>query len=121
METFLSLVKMIGFLLLILYLINISLKYLNRYTNQHNHQLRILQKIAVSKSSSIGIVQIMDKCYVMSFSEQQNQIIKELTPEETAAFLQQSLESTQVQAGKDFSEWLNKAKAEIARKRGKQK
>lgn len=44
METFLSLVKMIGFLLLILYLINISLKYLNRYTNQHNHQLRILQK-----------------------------------------------------------------------------
>ena len=101
METFLSLVKMIGFLLLILYLINISLKYLNRYTNQHNHQLRILQKIAVSKSSSIGI--------------------KELTPEETAAFLQQSLESTQVQAGKDFSEWLNKAKAEIAGKRGKQK
>lgn len=121
METFLSLVKMIGFLLLILYLINISLKYLNRYTNQHNHQLRILQKIAVSKSSSIGIVQIMDKCYVMSFSEQQNQIIKELTPEEMAAFLQQSLENTQVQAGKDFSEWLNKAKAEIAGKRGKQK
>ena len=105
METFLSLVKMIGFLLLILYLINISLKYLNRYTNQHNHQLRILQKIAVSKSSSIGIVQIMDKCFVMSFSAQQNQII----------------ESTQVQAGKDFSEWLNKAKAEIAGKRGKQK
>jgi flagellar protein FliO/FliZ len=57
----------------------------------------------------------------MRFTQPQNQTNKELTQEQTAAFLQQSLESTQVQAGKDFSEWLNKAKAEIAGKRGKQK
>lgn len=121
MDTFFSLVKLIGFLILILYLINLSLKYLNRYTSQQNAQLRILQKVAVSKSSSIGIVQILDRCYVMSFSEQQNQILKELTTEEAAQLLAQLSDPATPQAALNFSEWVGKAKSQLEKKRGKQK
>jgi flagellar protein FliO/FliZ len=121
METFLSLVKMIAVLLIILYLINVSLKYLNRYTNQQNSQLRILQKVAVSKSSSIGIIQILDKYYVMSFSEQQNQILKELSKEEVAQLRLKTGEISEPLGVKDFSEWVKKAKNQLETKRGKQK
>ena len=83
--------------------------------------MRILQKIAVSKSSSIGIVQIMDKCYVMSFSEQQKSDHQRVDARRNGRFLQQSLEKPAgCKLAKIFSEWLNKAKAEIAGKRGKQ-
>lgn len=121
METFFSLIKMIAFLLIILYLINVSLKYLNRYTNQQNNQLRILQKVAVSKSSSIGIIQILDKYYVMSFSEQQNQILKELSDEEAAILMSRTGETSESLRVTDFSEWVKKAKSQLEMKRGKQK
>jgi flagellar protein FliO/FliZ len=121
MDTFFSLIKMIAFLLIILYLINVSLKYLNRYTNQQNNQLRILQKIAVSKTSSIGIVQILDKYYVMSFSEQQNQILKELSEEEATVLMTKKGEVSELQRVPDFSEWVKKAKNQLEMKRGKQK
>ncbi|MFT8836447.1 flagellar biosynthetic protein FliO [Liquorilactobacillus satsumensis] len=87
MDIYFSVFKTIIFLVVIIYLINITLKLLNRYSNQRNTTFRILQKISVSKTSALGIVQIIDKYYVMSFSEQQNQIIKELTAEESARFL----------------------------------
>lgn len=120
MESFFSIVKMFAFLLVILYLITISLKYLNRYTNQQNDAFRILKKISVNKSSSIGIVQIMDKCYVMSFSEQQNQILKELTAAETEKLLKQLPQEIKELPNLDFSELLNKAKQQM-QQRGKNK
>lgn len=84
---FFSIVKLIIFLIIIIYLINISLKYLAKYTNQASQKLRIIQKLNVTKTSALGIVQIGEKYYVMSLAEQQNQIIRELTASEANDFM----------------------------------
>lgn len=82
MELFFSVIKMIVFLIVIIYAINWSLKYLNRYTNQTSDAIQVIQRLGVNKSSSLAIVKILDQYYIMSLSEQQNQIIKILSPEE---------------------------------------
>ena len=82
MDGILALVKMIAGLAAVLLLIVLTLKYLNRFTSQANENFRVMKKIAVTKSSSLAIVLIIDKYYVMSFSEQENKIIKELSKEE---------------------------------------
>lgn len=91
MELFFSVIKMIVFLLVIIYAINWSLKYLNRYTNQRSDAIQVIQRLGVNKSSSIAIVKILEQYYVMSLSEQQNQIIKILSPEEVLQY-QETLE-----------------------------
>ncbi|KRM96860.1 hypothetical protein FC19_GL000386 [Liquorilactobacillus aquaticus DSM 21051] len=79
-----------------------------------------MRKIAVSKTSSIGVVQIVDKYYVMSFSEQQNEILKELTEEEAVKFLA-SLERTPSKAAPEFSDVLKKVTKKLSNKKGSSK
>lgn len=86
MELFFSVIKMIVFLIVIIYTINWSLKYLNRYTSQTSDTIQVIQRLGVSKNSSIAIVKILEQYYVMSLSEQQNQIIRILTPEEVLRY-----------------------------------
>nr|WP_272845864.1 flagellar biosynthetic protein FliO [Liquorilactobacillus mali] len=74
-------------------MINICLKFLGKYTNQSRKNFRVVQKIVVSKTSSIGIVQIIDTYYVMSFSENRNEILKELSDYEATRLLN-SLENS---------------------------
>ncbi|KRL02104.1 flagellar biosynthetic protein FliO [Liquorilactobacillus capillatus] len=121
MEVFFSLIKVSVFLLIIIYLINISLKYLNKYTNQTNNTFQILRKIAVSKTSSIGVVQIVDKYYVMSFAEQQNQILKELTADEAAKFVASLNQKKQSKEQPEFTEILKKVTKKLANKKGSRK
>jgi flagellar protein FliO/FliZ len=116
---FLTVIKMIVGLIIVIYLINIFLKYLNRYSLKTNKAFRILQKIPVSKSSSIGVIQILDHVYVMSFSESQNQILFELSPQEAKKFLavlkqqtfpekEESKQSFQAVLAKIKREWQNR-------------
>ncbi|KRM88638.1 hypothetical protein [Liquorilactobacillus vini] len=104
-------IKMIIGLVIVIYLINIFLKFLNHYSLTTNKAFRILQKIPVSKSSSIGIVQILDHVYVMSFSESQNEILFELSTQETQQLLklidQQNLSDTK-QVKQTFQELIRK-------------
>lgn len=86
MELFFSVIKMIVFLIVIIYTINWSLKYLNRYTSQTSDTIQVIQRLGVSKNSSIAIVKILEQYYVMSLSEHQNQIIRILTPEEVLQY-----------------------------------
>lgn len=86
MELFFSVIKMIVFLIVIIYTINWSLKYLNRYTSQTSDTIQVIQRLGVSKTSSIAIVKILEQYYVMSLSEHQNQIIRILTPEEVLQY-----------------------------------
>ena len=86
MELFFSVNKMIVFLIVIIYTINWSLKYLNRYTSQTSDTIQVIQRLGVSKTSSIAIVKILEQYYVMSLSEHQNQIIRILTPVEVLQY-----------------------------------
>lgn len=84
---YITILRTIIFLIIIIFMINICLKYMGKYTNQSKKNFRVIQKILVSKTSSIGIVQIIDTYYVMSFSESRNEILKELDEYEVAQLL----------------------------------
>ena len=112
MDGILALVKMIAGLAAVLLLIVLTLKYLNRFTSQANENFRVVKKIAVTKSSSLAIVLIIDKYYVMSFSEQENKIIKELSKEEAEKLIQENRqnEERQLEMAENFKKIFEKAK-----------
>lgn len=122
MEMLFTVVKLIIGLLIVVYLINIFLKFLNHYSLQTNKTFRILQKIPVSKSSSIGIVQIVDRVYVMSFSEQQNQILFEMPADEAKkllAELQQTTTADPKKMQQSFATVLVRVKRNLENKKRK--
>jgi flagellar protein FliO/FliZ len=122
MEMLFTVVKLIIGLLIVVYLINIFLKFLNHYSLQTNKTFRILQKIPVSKSSSIGIVQIVDRVYVMSFSEQQNQILFEMPADEAKkllAELQQTTPADPKKMQQSFATVLVRVKRNLENKKRK--
>lgn len=81
-----SIIQTIVMLLIVIYLINVSLKYLAKHTTQSTKTMQIIQKIPVTKTSYLAIVKIIDQYYLMSLAEQQNQILRELTLEEQEKF-----------------------------------
>lgn len=57
--------------------------------------IRIIERTAINKSSSICIVEIAGTYYVMSFTETRNEILRELTGSEKEAVIQsQELEES---------------------------
>lgn len=112
MDGILALVKMIAGLAAVLLLIVLTLKYLNRFTSQANENFRVVKKIAVTKSSSLAIVLIVDKYYVMSFSEQENKIIKELSKEESEKLIRENRQNgeRQLEMAENFKKIFEKAK-----------
>ncbi|MCI1633813.1 flagellar biosynthetic protein FliO [Liquorilactobacillus nagelii] len=122
MEMLFTVLKLIIGLVVVVYLINIFLKYLNHYSLQTNKSFRILQKIPVSKSSSIGIVQVVDRVYVMSFSEQQNQILFEIPTDEAKKLLAEIQQTTTTDPKKlqqSFVSVLAQAKRNLENKKRK--
>ncbi|MGX7195972.1 flagellar biosynthetic protein FliO [Enterococcus olivae] len=119
MELLSLLVKMIVFLFVLLYGANQLLRYLNNRTLQQGGKtLQVLERISVSKTSGIGIVKILDSYYVMSLSEQNNQIMKELTEEEVEKYLS-SPQFEQEIVPKQFSQLIQKQKEQLAKRKRK--
>lgn len=80
-------VKSILALVVIIFLANYSLKYLNTFMTKKGKAIRIIERTAINKSSSICIVEIAGTYYVMSFTETRNEILRELSETEKEAVI----------------------------------
>ena len=80
-------VKSIFALVVIIFVANYSLKYLNTFMTKKGKAIRIIERTAINKSSSICIVEIAGTYYVMSFTETRNEILRELTESEKEAVI----------------------------------
>ena len=78
MEMALAVVRLIIGLAVVIFLINVLMRYLNKYTTQNNDSLRLVLRVALSKNLSLGIVEILGSYYVVSMSEQKLEIIRQL-------------------------------------------
>lgn len=96
MVTIWSIIQMIVMLLVVIYLINISLKYLAKHSQSSSAMMQIIQKVPVTKTSALAIVKILDQYYVMSLAEHQNQILRELTAEEQKVLVTEIKQRQQV-------------------------
>ena len=115
MEMALAVVRLIIGLAVVIFLINVLMRYLNKYTTQNNDSLRLVLRVALSKNLSLGIVEILGAYYVVSMSEQKLEIIRQLDAEEIEQ-LEANLAQKQVtneQQVEKFKEIFTKAKLTV--------
>lgn len=74
--------QMLFALFLIIILANFLLKRLDRINQVRSKAIKIIERVPVSKSSSLCIVQIGTQYMLMSFSESGNEVIKEFSQKE---------------------------------------
>ncbi len=89
MINFFLLVKTIFFLLAIILLIRITLTYLNKFNKKQAKSIEIIEQLSVGKESSIAIVLICGKHYLMSIGTTKNELMKELDESEVQELLNQ--------------------------------
>lgn len=78
--------KSVGALIFIIFAANVLLKKMNEYVSKGNKRMRILEKLPLSRTSSLYIVEVLGKYYLMSGTEQHNEILRELSASEMADF-----------------------------------
>lgn len=80
--------QMITALVVIVFLANFLLKKLNGLQQPASQVIKIIERVQVSKSSSLCIVQVESEYMLMSISETSNEVIKTFTNEEKEAIQQ---------------------------------
>lgn len=113
MESFLYVLRSIAALIVVIWLANVALKYLNKYSNHKTRSIQIIERISVTKTSSLAIVKIVNDYYLMSFSDNTSETLQKFSSEEAeiieAKMLEQEeSEPMEVVKNFDFSELKEK-------------
>ena len=82
MESLLYILRTLVALVIVIWLANVAIKYLNNYSKNDMRNIQIVERISVSKASSLAIVKIVNEYYLMSFSEDKNEIIQKFSKDE---------------------------------------
>lgn len=82
MSSIFLLFKSIVFLFAVIVLIRITLNYMNKFNQKQSKNIEVIEKLTVGKESSISIIVVCQKYYLMSMTSEHNEMIKELTDEE---------------------------------------
>ena len=83
-----ELLQMIASLVVIVFLANFLLKKLNKFQQPSSQVIKIIERVPVSKTSSLCIVQVESEYMLMSISDTSNEVIKTFTTEEKDAIQQ---------------------------------
>lgn len=86
-STIFTLLQTIIVLLIVIYLANLTLKFLNRKIQRQSTMIQIIQKQQVTQGSSIAVVKILDAYYLMSLADGENRILKELEEKDVEAMM----------------------------------
>lgn len=78
-------IQMIAALAVIIFLANFLLKKLGSFQKSTSQIIKVIERVPVSKSSSLCIVQVESDYMLMSISESSNEIIKTFSEEEKEA------------------------------------
>lgn len=83
-----ELLQMIASLVVIVFLANFLLRKLNKFQQPSSQVIKIIERVQVSKTSSLCIVQVESDYMLMSISDTSNEVIKTFTTEEKDAIQQ---------------------------------
>ena len=83
-----DILQMIASLVVIVFLANFLLKKLNKFQQPSSQVIKIIERVQVSKTSSLCIVQVESDYMLMSISDTSNEVIKTFTTEEKDAIQQ---------------------------------
>lgn len=83
-----DMLQMIASLVVIVFLANFLLRKLNKFQQPSSQVIKIIERVQVSKTSSLCIVQVESDYMLMSISDTSNEVIKTFTTEEKDAIQQ---------------------------------
>ncbi len=86
-SSFLSLIQTIIVLIIVIALANITLKFVNKYMTKHNRIIKVVERVAINNNSALSVVDICGTYYLMSFTNTDNKILKELDSEEVVKIM----------------------------------
>lgn len=69
-------------LILIIWLANVLLVKLNKYTQGQSKSIQVIERFSISKNSSLAIVKIVNHYYLMSFNNNSSEILKKFAVDE---------------------------------------
>lgn len=95
-----DIIQMIFALAVIIFLANFLLKKLGSFQKSTSQIIKIIERVPVSKSSSLCIVQVESEYMLMSISETSNEVVKTFSKEEKEA-IQLRLARSQPDAKKE--------------------
>ena len=107
-------------LIFIIWVANLLLGKLNQYMKGRTQSIEVIERFSVTKNSSLAIVKVVNNYYLMSFSENQNEILKEFS----AAEVYEIIELKKVEEAKnpiveenwlELSKWKEKYKKFLKR------
>lgn len=96
MPTVFSIIQTIIILIAVIFLANFLLKLLNKNMLKQNRIIKVIEKSPVYNNSSIGIVEVCGSYYLMSFTDKDNRILKELSAEEVEQYLKKHEENESI-------------------------
>ena len=105
MESFIYILRSIGGLIVVIWLANVVLKFLNNVNNGEMKSIQVVERLSVNKTSSLAIVKIVNEYYLMSFSEHKTETLQKFSAEEAAEIekrLEQKETSAPTEAIKNF-------------------
>lgn len=85
--SFFSLLQGIVMLILVLILAGFSLRFLNKYMTKQNKMIKVIERVSLSNNSSLSVVDICGEYYLMSFTANDNKILKKLDREEVKSII----------------------------------
>lgn len=100
-SSFLTILQTIVVLIIVIVLANISLKLINKNYQINGRVIKVIEKTPISNTSSLALVKVMDTYYLMSFSEKENAILKELDKDRVDEILLDSLDENKFTSIKD--------------------
>lgn len=82
-----SIIQTIVVLIIVIILANLLLRLLNKNITQNQKMIKIIERVNVSNNSALAIAKVCGKYYLMSLTEKNNQILKELDKDEVENYL----------------------------------
>lgn len=89
MDRIFAIVQTLLVLAFVIFLAHISIRLMGRYTSRQNRAIKIIERVGVNNNSALAIVEIFGIYYLMSFTQGDNKILKELREEEVAQVLKE--------------------------------
>lgn len=91
-ESIILILKNLLVLIMVIVLVNLLLRYVNKYMTKNNNIIRIIERLSTNKDSSLCVVMICNKYYLMSFTKEGHNILKDLQEEEVEEILREKSE-----------------------------
>lgn len=88
-SSFLSILQTIFVLGVVIVLANLSLKLLKNQMSKQNKIIKIIERVSINTNSALAIVEICEKYYLMSFTNNENKVLKELDGESIEEIIHQ--------------------------------